>query len=185
MPREYYACAFRYAGLDEYLIWYSNDCDGVHLESDGYVPAFGSIDRLSNYAKIHDLAPLTIGDPVMHDLDSVERFTRDDSSLHVDCNETLSAWNLFGDFARSLGPSGSLFLAHDQAADRLYDKIFHGCNLPAMTPERQEFLPAWRSDEIESIREVLRVGFSLFRSAITPPSKGIEEAEQVMAPNGP
>jgi len=127
---------------------------------------------------IHDLAPLSIDDPVVHDLDSVDRFIRDPSTLHFDCNDALSAWNLFGDFARSLGQSGILFLDHDQAADRLYDKIFHGCNLPAMTPEGQEFLPTWRSDEIESIREVLMVGFSLFRSAIAPPSKGIEEAEQ-------
>ena len=91
MPREYYPYAFRHAGLDQYLLWYSNDPDGVHLGSEGHVPTFDSIDQLSSYATIHDLAPLTIGDPILLDLDSVERFTRTPSSLHVDCKETLSA----------------------------------------------------------------------------------------------
>ncbi len=177
MPREYYACAFRYAGLDEYLIWYSNDRDGVHLESDGHVPTFGSIDHLSSYAKLHDLAPLTIAGPVLHDLDSVDRFTRGPSSPHVDCNETLKAWNLSGDLARSLGPSGSHFIDHDQAADGLYDKIFHGCNLPAMTPEGQEFQPIWNADEIRLIQELLEVGLLLFRTTVAASSQGIEEAE--------
>ena len=173
MPREYFACAFRYAGLDQYLLWYSDDPDGVHLESAGYVPTFDSIDQLSSYARIHDVAPLNMEEPVLHDLDSVDRFTRTSSSLHVDCNETLSAWNLFGDFARSVGPSGSLFLDQDRAADQLYDKVFFGCNLPAMTPEGQEYLPIWTSAEVESIQDLLRVGLSLFRSAITPPQKEI------------
>lgn len=178
MPREYYACAFRYAGHDEYLIWYSNDCDGVHLESDGRVPTFGSIEHLSSYAKIHDLAPLTIADPVLHDLDSVDRFTRIPSLLYVDCNETLNAWNLFGDLARSLGPSGSHLIDHDQAAEGLYDKIFHGCNLPAMTPDGHGFQPIWSADEIKLIQEHLGAGLSLFRTALASSSPGIEEAEQ-------
>jgi hypothetical protein len=178
MPREYYACAFRYADRDEYLIWYSNDCDGVHLESDGRVPTFSSIDHLSSYARIHNLAPLTIADPVLHDLDSIDRFTRDISSHYVDCNETLNAWNLFGDLARSLGPSGSHFIDHDQAADGLYDKVLHGCKLPAMTPDGHEFQPMWSADEIRLIQGHLGVGISLFRTAVASCSQGIEEAER-------
>lgn len=167
MAREYHIYAFRYSGRDEYLIWYSNDCDGVYLDPDGHVPAFVSTDQLISYGRVHGLSLVTGDDLVLLDLDYVDRFTRDTSSLHVDCNETLNAWNLFGDFARSLGSSGNHFIDHDQAADRFYEKIFHGCNLPAMTPEGQEFQPIWSADEIRSIQELLRVGFSLFRSAVS------------------
>jgi len=178
LPREYYTYSFRYSGRDEYLIWYSNDCDGVHLDSGGRVPTFVSLDQLMSYAKVQDLSPAIEGDPVPLDLDSVERFTRDSSSLLVDCNEILNAWNLFGDFARSLGATGSHFIDHDQAADGLYDKIFHGCNLPAMTPEGQEFQPIWSASEIRLIQELMGVGLSLFRTAVASSSRGIEDAEQ-------
>src|SRR5687767_4018545 len=40
MPREYYGCAFLHEGAGQYLIWYSDDPDGVHLDAVGSVPTF-------------------------------------------------------------------------------------------------------------------------------------------------
>jgi hypothetical protein len=107
-------------------------------------------------------------------MDPVREFVAGRGEL--DCNQILSAWNLFGDVARSTGEIGGDFKELDQAHNAVYDKGFYGCNLPSITPEGQRFAPSWSPDELAAIRELMKHGFALFNRVIDA-SKN-EKAEQ-------
>jgi hypothetical protein len=68
-------------------------------------------------------------------------------------DEVITAWNALDDLTKSLGvPLGF----HGELANRSYDKLFWGLNLPAMTPPGQWFIPAWRPRQLPKIDQVLR-----------------------------
>jgi len=157
------------------LIWYADEPDGVYIDQAGYAPTFPDDRLLVEYARVHGLAPISIQKPVLHDLDSAERFAGESTAIQFDCPEILKAWNLFGDFAHSLDTSlGASFRDFDETLNPVYDKVFRCCNLPAMTPKSEEYHPVWSAGEIDRIQELLKVGFALFRSAVRPFSAGEE-----------
>ncbi len=68
----------------------------------------------------------------------------------------LDAWNALEDLARSVGTP---FMDHDLPRDRvelLYDKLFHGNNLPSVTPEGDRFHPLLSDHERQWLRTLLR-----------------------------
>lgn len=160
--REYYRCLFEIDNTQRLLIWYSDDCDGVYRNASGVVPTFSSIKALDSFAEAAGLC-LKKEDPILHDLDVVQAFV--DSGDGVDCDQILAAWNLFGDVARSVGDDGAAFQESDQSLILIYEKIFHGCHSPVFTPKEEEISPSWSREEIDAMREHLKIGFSMFRRA--------------------
>jgi len=59
---------------------------------------------------------------------------------HVPCAMLLDLWNLAQDVAVSTGKGLN---TTGPATDTLYDKLFHGCNLPALTPPGRCYTPWW------------------------------------------
>ena len=51
MTRKHYEVGYRLDGIESYLIWFSNDSDGVVVESDGSVPSFRAQSELCAYAE--------------------------------------------------------------------------------------------------------------------------------------
>jgi hypothetical protein len=158
MKREYYFCSCRLDQKDCHIIWFSNDEDGVHLNSENKIVSFGNSESLTSYAEKQNLL---IKDemPAFYDFENLEK-TLGNKKFEVDCVQFLNAWNLFDDISRSLGEN---FDPDHKITKEIYNKLFWGNNLPAVTPEGEWYEPDWKRKELEIIREVLLNGIAIFR----------------------
>ncbi len=161
MARDVYELLYRLGGSERFLLWFTGETDGVITDAEGRVLTFASARDLIEYASLAELV-VSREEPRLHDLDAVRAWLADPRGESVDCDETLCAWNLFVDVARSVSASGEAFLAADAAQGALYDRVFWGCNLPAVTPEGEAFHPSWTRDEVRGLVDVLTRGFELF-----------------------
>lgn len=173
MERTHFALRYRLGSRDRDLIWFSHlddrsdeDHDGVFVAPGGSMPCFASLQELRAYAEAQALTPLDDGSHRLHDLDVLacwlhsKRRTR---ARHVDCPAFLSAWNLFADLSLSLGAS---FDADHRRTQRVYDKLFWGNNLPALTPPGRFYVPIWPKHEVKLMHQVLADGLTLFRASV-------------------
>lgn len=161
MIREYYAYWYRLNDKEAFLIWYSNEKDGFVVNEAGFIPTFESKDDLKNYAdKIQIVVDLN--DPNLIELDSVKNWLNDGGKIK-DYNLFLDVWNLFEDI--SVSTHGN-FDNDKEVTNDLYDRIFWGCNIPAVTPEGESFTPTWTKKELKIIRETLSFGFKMFQENI-------------------
>ncbi|MEN9868474.1 MAG: hypothetical protein RL748_4064 [Pseudomonadota bacterium] len=72
------------------------------------------------------------------------------------CSVILAGWNFLEDLARTVAVRRDLPIFTDELAQRAYEKIFGGCNLPAVTPESREYQPIWQTDEIAALRSAMK-----------------------------
>ena len=153
--RLHYALWLRLEGADTYALWFSNDVDGVYV-LDGRVPCFPTRDAARAHASARGLA---VGEeePILHDIDVVARWIAA-GSVDVPCDAVLCAWNLFEDLARSSGDEALAATLDGHHA--IYEKLFWGNNLPAVTPRGERFVPRWDTDELDTMRTSLRVGIA-------------------------
>jgi len=83
----------------------------------------------------------------------------------VNCENILAVWNLFTDVSFSAKHS---FLGDSKLRliRKIYDKIFWGNNLPAITPKNEKYIPVWEKSEINKIKEILLQGYQIFEKVI-------------------
>jgi hypothetical protein len=160
-PRMYYRLWYRLDGADSYLIWYSNDHDGVVIDPDGTVPSFHSFTQLYAYAAAHQIE-IVKEEPLLHDLDHLAAWLVTPFT-DIDCDVFLAAWNLFGDISLSVGGH---FEPDQQQTQHIYGKLFWGNNLPAMTPPGEHYTPEWTDDEVKLMKDTLSYGLQLFRKVV-------------------
>jgi hypothetical protein len=162
---KYFPLLYRLDGEDGYLIWISNDNDGVVADARGFVPTFSDVDAVQAYARPEQYE-LESEEPKLHDLDWVAAWLKVPGKP-VNCRKALEAWNLFSDAARSIHVHGmgSTFEPLDSQFPGIYDKLFWGSNLPSMTPEGRHYDPEWSPDELTALAEVLRAGLEMFQSS--------------------
>ena len=162
MNRQYYILWFRLDVQNSYLIWFGDEDDGVVTDAIGKVPCFLKTDDLLRYASSLNL-PIKAEEPILHDLDFVASWLKTKNAETVDCDIFLAAWNLFDDVSRSVGGN---FNADHKLTAKIYEKLFWGNNIPAVTPEGEHYEPTWTNQELMIMREILGVGLSLFRKNI-------------------
>ncbi len=66
--------------------------------------------------------------------------------------------------AASLPSKAGSFIALEKTARDIYQKVFWGNNLPAVTPAGKGFDPTWSEEDLIGIKAVLETGLSLFVS---------------------
>ena len=168
----YYSYEHRLAGADAYLIWFTDDSDdgtepdGVLLDKEGLMVTFHHMDNLQDYARHRGLTvgPEANAEPL--DLDVVERWLVKARKTNVDCGTFLNAWNLFSDLATTV--QGRTAHIDGQREGRIYNKLFWGNNLPALTPPGKHYEPIWSKSEVGRMRNVLTTGMLLFRARLGP-----------------
>jgi hypothetical protein len=161
MARKYYKVRYRLDGVDSYLIWFSNDSDGVVAAEDGSILSFRGESDLCAYAERRGLGFEPEG-PSEFDFDLVEHWLSTPDRETIDCHLFLDAWNLFGDIASS---SGHADLERSfRGAGGVYDKLFWGNNLPAVTPPGEHYVPAWSEGEVAELHRILSDGMRLIRN---------------------
>lgn len=149
-----------------YLIWtedpdgYANDV--VQVDGDRVLVA-ESYEELGQLARSLGLVlQAPSHDERLLDLDAVAAWVESEDD-DPEPSLALSAWNIFGDVARSLGAP---FEDRGPDQEAVYDKVFFGNNLPAMTPAGEHYEPEWSESELKTIRSTLRRGLSIFVSAV-------------------
>jgi hypothetical protein len=157
----YYGIRCRLDGIDWHWGWYTNDTDGVLV--DGAILAFRSRSGLETYAARLGLE-FEAEEPPLYDLDAIDRWIEDPRESEIDSKLFLETWNLFDDVASSI--ENRLFEWISREADVVYDKLFWGNNLPAVTPPGQRYDPVWSDDEVETLRKILGDGIGLVRFAL-------------------
>jgi hypothetical protein len=171
---------YRLTRADAYLIWYTDTAgegsksDGVLLDDAGRLPTFQSLAELQAYASGRDLSVDAEMNTEPLDLDTVAHWLGAARKTTVDCPTFLAAWNLFSDLASAV--QGRPAHIDDQTEDRIYDKLFWGSNLPAMTPPGKHYTPTWTKSEVGRLRSVLNNGMQLFQGRLseqpTEPARG-------------
>src|SRR5262245_31674898 len=96
--RKYFDLSYRLDRENRHLIWYTDDQDGVIVDSDVRVPTFENADALRIYAQNRGLT-VQVDEGGLFDLDAIARWLENPNTLSIDCSNVLNAWNLFDDVA--------------------------------------------------------------------------------------
>jgi hypothetical protein len=158
MQPMHYALLFRLEGRERFLLWYSADLDGVTTDGDGRVLVFADRAALTTYCAA-TRRNLAAEDAILHDLDRLQAWLLDPSAP-VDCNLLLTGWNLFEDVERSVAEE----VLKREGSARLYELLFYGSNLPAMTPTGSRFDPLWTPEDRKLLQDLLARGLARFRA---------------------
>ena len=154
-----YLCIVRLDGVENYFYWESADGtpDRVVLDEAGMVVAFPS-EQVAREA--HRLTGRLVSSdpPAIYDFDALLEWCKSGAGVR-DCPAILDAWNLLGD----LPHDGNLFAGADARANDIYEKLFLGCNLPAVTPTGEHYDPTWSSSETVELKRLVLLGLAEFR----------------------
>lgn len=165
MNQHYFKLWYRLGGRDGYLVWWSSSHqDGVVVDAAGRVPSFESIAALLGYARGRGLA-IVDEEPILHDLDRTANWLSTEQAP-VDCDDLLSAWNLFDDVSTSTVGD---FDPDRDLTGAVYDKLFFGSTTAnnVLKPEDEPvYQPAWSESELELLRAALSRGLSMFERVL-------------------
>ncbi len=138
---EVFPYRFRLFGQDRFVLWVQDDVDVVLKTDAGRIATFDTVEKAQQFAAQRNVTiTMPDGDPSLQ-LDWIAdggSFVTGD----IDCIETISAWNLFADIAATFPEQSAHFRSVDRRPHTIYDKVFWGNNLPAVTPEGERYEPA-------------------------------------------
>jgi hypothetical protein len=165
---EHYIFPYQLSNEVRYLIWVSDDADSKrdHFITDpqGMISAFASLQALEGCAAEKSLPLLTQSSVAPLALDLIVEWLSANGEL-PECGVLLNAWNAFSDAANS-AQRESAFSKLNLSNKHLYNKIFWGNNLPAVTPEGEHYDPIWVDEELNALRSIFATGIDLFISSI-------------------
>lgn len=163
MSRKHSALRCRLDGKERCLVGFEGEFDGVVLAEHGRLLVFPDTARL--FLAVQERGwELADREPGFVDLDAVARWVAAPAAAAVDCNGFLDAWNLMLDL-RSTVAGRNILGSSDEDQD-LYDKLFYGNNLPAVTPPGGHFSPTWSAAEVARLAAVLRTGMEELRARL-------------------
>ena len=168
--RQHYVVAVRRHERVQFLVWYSDEVDGVLTAADlpSSLLAFDS----DAAARAHGTAAALAMRPdqsAYFDLDELGAWIDAPNPYRLRPDVLLNAWNLLGDVARSVGDEIAHARLLDRRGNRTYDELFRCCSIPALDlPITDRPSPA----TCEAIAAILRHGLACFDRAlrVSPPA---------------
>ena len=158
----YYSTAVLLDRVITYMIWVSSDNDFVVTIKPGRLAAFEKPDTLTAYANKNGIE-IQPDQPHKNDIDAVLDWLALEKVIGMDCAAFLNIWNLLADICSTL----DLKLYEPEGSQEIYDKLFFGNNLPAMTPKDEVYVPEWSVEEIKLLANVFRDGTNKLRNGIS------------------
>jgi hypothetical protein len=164
--KRYYLCEFRLDGRRLYVIWYSNDNDGLVGVSDGKIASSTDERRMNAFCHANNLTLMP--EPIVnYDFEKISAWCEHPTAEMVDPVLFLNAWNMLGD-AQSLRETD--VLSQDDAAtgraDKVYAKLLYANNLPALTPQGTRYEPIWLEEELSLLSRIFQTGLAELRARI-------------------
>lgn len=163
--RLHYLCQVRLNEALVFVLWYSGERDGFVRDEDGRLLMSSTPEALTAVAGARDVSSVGC-EPADYDFDRIRAWCSAPEASGIDCSAFLNAWNFFDDVAELSGGADTPQTRLSRGAAACYDKLFWGCNLPAVTPPGGWFEPDWRADELTEIRLVLEAGLKHFESEL-------------------
>lgn len=163
-PRQYYAYGYKFDSSKRFLIWYSDEKDGVFTDTSGMIPSFQTVAEAADFS-IKQEIEVDLESPAILDLDKIINWMNAEYDGQMDRNLFFEAWNLFDDISRSTDGN---FDSDKEKTNKIFDKLFWGCNLPSMTPEGEHYQPEWDAEEFDTVFEIMRSGLNMFRKSVRP-----------------
>ena len=76
----------------------------------------------------------------------------------MNCSKVLDFWNIISDISHS---AGFEFIGDkkDKRTEKVYDKLFHGCNLPMVNKTNIKYVPKWNYEEKKILSSIIEKGY--------------------------
>lgn len=135
-------------------LWYSGEQDGLLLQVDGKLQIFPDCTDALAFARELGYTPAeSIAVYTYTSLQALQQGQIDYPSL-------LNWWNLFSDIAQSVHQpfAGD---ARDGRTQNVYNKLFFGCNFPAMRQDGPVYHPVWSDEERTHLQKIMKDGLAL------------------------
>jgi hypothetical protein len=153
--KTYYLEEFKYMERSYFCIWYSDEVDGFYMEENKIV-YFNSLEEVKQYCLKHGI--LYIEEENMEysrqDMHAIQQWVSEGNGDDVDCNLLLTFWNIVTDLAATLKID---YVGDDDKYFRIYDKLFHGNNLPMINTSGKTYIPAWTDEEVLELKQVIGI----------------------------
>lgn len=163
MERDFFICPIQINRKVVYTINYQNDFSGFHLTPDGSIAAFTSISKLDEYAAQMKITHLRCLET--YNLDIAFDWLKSPKGKSIECSKFIDVWNLSGDYRNAVAQKN--MDSEDKSHAELYQKLFWGCNLPAVTPAGKKFRPVWTKAEVRELKRVMRESLSIFEQHLS------------------
>lgn len=162
MEKEYYLLCYRLNQKDGYLIWYSDETDGLLTDESGKVISFNSKQQLLEFAFNINIT-IQPDEPEFHNMDLVNEWIKENDPMLINFSAFNGIWNLWTDIANSTGRS---FYQDKVSTDEIYDKLFWSCELPTANPEDRRYYPEWTERELITMKELFSGGMAMFQETL-------------------
>lgn len=163
LDREHHVVKVTRKGRPMFLLWYTNEEDGLLTDGAGGLRVFSSADEAQAYATA---SGLTLGDSEIteYELDEIESWTDAPQRGMAHWDRILNAWNLLTDVSKSVGNQVATARMLDRAMFPAYDRLVNSCDLPALGS--RPAVGELTEEDRGAIAAVLRHGISCFDGAI-------------------
>ena len=148
-----------------YTIWYTDDVDGFMMDTDNTLKSFPTKEQAVAFADkegfMLDTEAFLVSTSILKDMNIRE----------INCKLYLNYWNIFSDAAHSLNRR---FLGdnREQAViQRIYEKLFYGCNL-LVGEEERHYVPKWSKKERRWFAKVMEDGFGILSQGLNITQSG-------------
>jgi hypothetical protein len=154
--REYFSNNIIFDNKDHFCIWFSEGKSGFITE-ENKIKSFPTYNELSRFAEKNGIRLNDERESLTVDY-AIEQL----KNKTLDCNYLISIWHAAEDIADSLeipfyGSMGA------NNTDDIYDRLFWGCNLPAVTPKGKHYTPIWTGEELRILTRTIKDGIRIIK----------------------
>jgi hypothetical protein len=160
---EYFILPIRWDRTILYLIYFSNDDDGLVLTPEQRIVVASSQSEAEALAQKRHLK-LQQAMEIL-ELGTIQSWVNSRSSRLPEANLLYRSWNFFGDVATSLKKADH-YLGYDEQFISLHDELFWGCNMPGLTQSQERYEVDLSQSEIRNLRSILRSGLEIFHQGL-------------------
>ncbi len=150
MKIEYFMIELKDILKSYYCIWYfsENSEKDFLVKSNNKIAVFDYIESVILYASVNNIGLLDEKQHAIYDLNYIQDLVNGKTS-HIDCSDILDFWNIVDAICNTLN---IVFIGLEHRFDKLYDKLFRGCNTIL---NKEIYTPQWSKSEINQIKKLL------------------------------
>jgi len=160
---EFYLVQYRFNDQRRYFFWFSEVSDGVLTDGSKRVITFSTKLEALSFAKKRKFKVMK-SRTTFYDFDIIKKWILPNAT--IDCKPMLDFWNMIKDISSSVGVD---FNYESVKYNKVYNKLFWGSNLPAVTPRGSKYLPKWNDSEKRLISGMFRSGLKIIEAELLPP----------------